>query len=58
VLEIGAGPGGLTAALAERAGRVVAIEKDHDLWRPSGGFPRWRSSRMRSSSTGPRRGNA
>jgi 16S rRNA (adenine1518-N6/adenine1519-N6)-dimethyltransferase len=31
VLEIGAGPGGLTAALAERAGRVVAIEKDPDL---------------------------
>ena len=31
VLEIGPGPGGLTAALAERAGRVVAIEKDRDL---------------------------
>ena len=31
VLEIGPGPGGLTAALAERAGRVVAIEKDHAL---------------------------
>jgi 16S rRNA (adenine1518-N6/adenine1519-N6)-dimethyltransferase len=31
VLEIGPGPGGLTAALAERAGRVVAIEKDADL---------------------------
>jgi 16S rRNA (adenine1518-N6/adenine1519-N6)-dimethyltransferase len=31
VLEIGPGPGGLTAALAERAGRVVAIEKDGDL---------------------------
>jgi 16S rRNA (adenine1518-N6/adenine1519-N6)-dimethyltransferase len=31
VLEIGPGPGGLTAALAARAGRVVAIEKDHDL---------------------------
>jgi 16S rRNA (adenine1518-N6/adenine1519-N6)-dimethyltransferase len=31
VLEIGPGPGGLTAALAERAGRVVAIEKDHEL---------------------------
>jgi 16S rRNA (adenine1518-N6/adenine1519-N6)-dimethyltransferase len=28
VLEIGPGPGGLTAALSERAGRVVAIEKD------------------------------
>ncbi|MGH7499892.1 MAG: 16S rRNA (adenine(1518)-N(6)/adenine(1519)-N(6))-dimethyltransferase RsmA [Gemmatimonadales bacterium] len=31
VLEIGPGRGGLTAALAERAGRVVAIEKDPDL---------------------------
>jgi 16S rRNA (adenine1518-N6/adenine1519-N6)-dimethyltransferase len=31
VLEIGAGPGGLTAALAQRAGRVVAIEKDAEL---------------------------
>jgi 16S rRNA (adenine1518-N6/adenine1519-N6)-dimethyltransferase len=31
VLEIGPGPGGLTSALAERAGRVVAIEKDGDL---------------------------
>ena len=31
VLEIGAGPGGLTAALAARAGRVVAIEKDRDF---------------------------
>lgn len=31
VLEIGPGPGGLTAALASRAGRVVAIEKDRDL---------------------------
>jgi 16S rRNA (adenine1518-N6/adenine1519-N6)-dimethyltransferase len=31
VLEIGPGPGGLTSALAERAGRVVAIEKDRDL---------------------------
>jgi 16S rRNA (adenine1518-N6/adenine1519-N6)-dimethyltransferase len=31
VLEIGPGPGGLTAALATRAGRVVAIEKDRDL---------------------------
>ena len=31
VLEIGPGPGGLTAALAARAGRVVAIEKDPDL---------------------------
>ena len=31
VLEIGPGPGGLTAALVERAGRVVAIEKDADL---------------------------
>ena len=31
VLEIGPGPGGLTAALAARAGRLVAIEKDHEL---------------------------
>ena len=31
VLEIGPGPGGLTAALAERAGRLIAIEKDADL---------------------------
>jgi 16S rRNA (adenine1518-N6/adenine1519-N6)-dimethyltransferase len=31
VLEIGPGQGGLTAALAERAGRLVAIEKDADL---------------------------
>ncbi len=31
VLEIGPGPGGLTSALVERAGRVVAIEKDSDL---------------------------
>ena len=31
VLEIGPGPGGLTAALAARAGRVVAIEKDAEL---------------------------
>jgi 16S rRNA (adenine1518-N6/adenine1519-N6)-dimethyltransferase len=31
VLEIGPGPGGLTRALAMRAGHVVAIEKDPDL---------------------------
>lgn len=31
VVEIGPGPGGLTAALVERAGRVVAIEKDPDF---------------------------
>ena len=31
MLEIGPGPGGLTAALLQRAGRVVAIEKDRDL---------------------------
>ena len=31
VLEIGPGPGGLTAPLVERAGRVVAIEKDREL---------------------------
>lgn len=31
VVEIGPGHGGLTAALAERAGRVVAIEKDREL---------------------------
>jgi 16S rRNA (adenine1518-N6/adenine1519-N6)-dimethyltransferase len=34
VLEIGPGPGGLTAALVERAGRVIAIEKDHELIQP------------------------
>lgn len=31
VLEIGPGPGGLTAELVTRASRVVAIEKDRDL---------------------------
>ncbi len=31
VIEIGPGPGGLTAELARRAGRVIAIEKDRDL---------------------------
>jgi 16S rRNA (adenine1518-N6/adenine1519-N6)-dimethyltransferase len=31
VLEIGPGPGGLTAQLAARAGKLVAIEKDRDL---------------------------
>jgi 16S rRNA (adenine1518-N6/adenine1519-N6)-dimethyltransferase len=31
VLEIGPGPGGLTEALAGRAGKLVAIEKDPDL---------------------------
>jgi 16S rRNA (adenine1518-N6/adenine1519-N6)-dimethyltransferase len=31
VLEVGPGRGGLTAALLERAGRLVAIEKDGDL---------------------------
>ena len=31
VLEIGPGHGGLTGALAARAGRVVAIEKDREL---------------------------
>jgi 16S rRNA (adenine1518-N6/adenine1519-N6)-dimethyltransferase len=31
VLEVGPGLGGLTAALLERAGRVVAIEKDREL---------------------------
>jgi 16S rRNA (adenine1518-N6/adenine1519-N6)-dimethyltransferase len=34
VLEIGPGPGGLTAALASRAGRIVAVEKDRDLTEP------------------------
>jgi 16S rRNA (adenine1518-N6/adenine1519-N6)-dimethyltransferase len=33
VLEIGAGLGVLTAPLLERAGRVVAVEKDPLLWR-------------------------
>ncbi len=32
VLEVGAGTGSLTAALAERAGRVIAIEVDKDLY--------------------------
>jgi 16S rRNA (adenine1518-N6/adenine1519-N6)-dimethyltransferase len=31
VLEIGPGPGGLTAQLAGRVGRLIAIEKDPDL---------------------------
>jgi 16S rRNA (adenine1518-N6/adenine1519-N6)-dimethyltransferase len=31
VLEIGPGRGGLTAALQQRAGRVIAIEKDPEL---------------------------
>jgi 16S rRNA (adenine1518-N6/adenine1519-N6)-dimethyltransferase len=31
VLEIGPGPGGLTEALAGRAGKLVAIERDADL---------------------------
>src|SRR5512134_98085 len=31
VLEIGPGPGGLTGVLIQRAGRLVAIEKDADL---------------------------
>lgn len=31
VLEIGPGHGGLTAALVQRAGRVIAIEKDREL---------------------------
>ncbi|MEA2712353.1 MAG: rRNA (adenine1518-N6/adenine1519-N6)-dimethyltransferase [Gemmatimonadales bacterium] len=34
VLEIGPGPGGLTGALLERAGQVIAIEKDRDLIEP------------------------
>jgi 16S rRNA (adenine1518-N6/adenine1519-N6)-dimethyltransferase len=34
ILEIGPGPGGLTAELVKRAGRVVAIEKDRDLIAP------------------------
>ena len=39
VIEVGPGPGGLTAALAERAGRVVALEKDAALARGLAG--RW-----------------
>jgi 16S rRNA (adenine1518-N6/adenine1519-N6)-dimethyltransferase len=39
VIEIGPGPGGLTAELAQRAGRVVAIEKDHFL--ATGLMGRW-----------------
>ncbi len=31
VLEIGPGPGGLTAPLAERATRLIAVEKDREL---------------------------
>ena len=31
VLEIGPGPGGLTEALAGRAGRLIAVEKDAEL---------------------------
>ncbi len=31
VVEIGPGPGGLTAELARRAGRVLALEKDREL---------------------------
>ena len=31
VVEVGPGPGGLTEALASRAGRVIAIEKDREL---------------------------
>ena len=31
MVEIGPGPGALTAELARRAGRVIAIEKDRDL---------------------------
>jgi 16S rRNA (adenine1518-N6/adenine1519-N6)-dimethyltransferase len=34
VLEIGPGPGGLTAALVTRVNRVVAIEKDSELIAP------------------------
>src|SRR5512146_1037812 len=34
VLEIGPGPGGLTAALAATGARVVAIEKDTELIAP------------------------
>jgi 16S rRNA (adenine1518-N6/adenine1519-N6)-dimethyltransferase len=34
VLEIGPGPGGLTAALVPRVGRLIAIEKDRDLTGP------------------------
>lgn len=39
VLEVGPGPGGLTAELAKRAGRVVALEKDRALARAIAG--RW-----------------
>jgi 16S rRNA (adenine1518-N6/adenine1519-N6)-dimethyltransferase len=34
ILEIGPGPGGLTNALLERAGRVIAIEKDEEMVEP------------------------
>jgi len=33
VVEIGPGPGGLTRVLAERAGRLVAVELDAELYR-------------------------
>ena len=39
VIEVGPGPGGLTAELARRAGRVVALEKDPVLARAIAG--RW-----------------
>ncbi len=38
VLEVGPGPGLLTAALAERSGRVVAVELDPDLVTVLGGL--------------------
>src|SRR3989344_5883147 len=31
VLEVGPGLGSLTEILAERAGKIIAVEKDHDL---------------------------
>ena len=54
VVEIGPGPGALTAELAQRAGRVIAIEKDRELaGRLTGDGPTSQSSKaMPSTSIG------
>ena len=55
ILEVGAGVGTLTIALATRARRVVAVEFDRALIPPfakwSRATPRWRSCRLTSSAT-------